>query len=137
MLTLALGIAAAVFTAFLLRRTLLRGERAGGERHRENDGSQAGEAAAAKVEAFTARIKPVSIIGLVATVVILFGFQGETLLQRPAVIAMIAVPLLIQAYGVFLLAYAAAWLWRTPFAIAAPAVNHHAVRRASVVCATP
>jgi ACR3 family arsenite transporter len=78
------------------------------------------EAAAAKVDAFTARIKPVSVIGLIVTVVILFGFQGEVILQRPAVIAMIAVPLLIQSYGIFLIAYGAAWLWRTPFSIAAP-----------------
>jgi len=80
----------------------------------------AGPEAAAKVEAFTARIKPVSVIGLVVTVVILFGFQGEVILERPLVIAMIAVPLLIQSYGVFVLAYAAAWAWRTPFSIAAP-----------------
>ena len=80
----------------------------------------AGEAAAAKVDAFTARIKPVSVIGLIATVVILFGFQGEVILERPAVIAMIAVPLLLQSYGIFAVAYLAAWAWRTPFAIAAP-----------------
>jgi len=79
-----------------------------------------GDAAAARVEAFTARIKPVSVIGLIATVVILFGFQGQTILERPLVIALIAVPLLVQAYGIFLVAYVAAWAWRTPFAIAAP-----------------
>ena len=73
-----------------------------------------------KVDAFTAAIKPVSVIGLIVTVVVLFGFQGEVILQRPAVIAMIAVPLLIQSYGIFLIAYGAAWLWRTPFSIAAP-----------------
>ncbi|MFP4518000.1 MAG: ACR3 family arsenite efflux transporter [Oceanicaulis sp.] len=80
----------------------------------------AGEAAAAKVDAFTARVKPVSVIGLIATVVILFGFQGDVILQRPGVIAMIAVPLLVQSYGIFFVAYAAAWAWRTPFSIAAP-----------------
>jgi ACR3 family arsenite transporter len=78
------------------------------------------QAAAVKVDAFTVAIKPVSVIGLIATVVILFGFQGEVILQRPAVIVMIAVPLLIQSYGIFLIAYGAAWLWRTPYAIAAP-----------------
>jgi ACR3 family arsenite transporter len=80
----------------------------------------AGAAAAEKVEAFTASIKPVSVIGLIATVVILFGFQGQTILERPVVIAMIAVPLLLQAYGIFAIAYFAAWIWRTPFSIAAP-----------------
>jgi ACR3 family arsenite transporter len=81
---------------------------------------RAGDAARATIDAFTARIKPLSVIGLIATVVILFGFQGEVILQRPAVIAMIAVPLLIQSYGIFLIAYGAAFLWRTPFSIAAP-----------------
>ncbi|MFW6413643.1 MAG: ACR3 family arsenite efflux transporter, partial [Oceanicaulis sp.] len=80
----------------------------------------AGNAAAAKVDAFTARVKPVSIAGLIATVVILFGFQGEVILERPLVIGMIAVPLLIQSYGIFVIAYAAAWAWRTPYSIAAP-----------------
>ena len=76
--------------------------------------------AEARVAGFTARIKPVSVIGLVVTVVILFGFQGEVILQSPLVIAMIAAPLLIQSYGVFAIAYAAAWAWKTPFKIAAP-----------------
>jgi ACR3 family arsenite transporter len=76
--------------------------------------------AEARVQAFSTRVKPASIVGLIATVVILFGFQGEVILEKPAVIAMIAVPLLLQSYGVFVLAYAAAWIWRTPFNIAAP-----------------
>ncbi|HKX54526.1 MAG TPA: arsenical-resistance protein, partial [Xanthomonadales bacterium] len=56
-----------------------------------------------------------------ATVVLLFGFQAQTILSQPAVIAMIAVPLLIQGYGIFFLAYGWAFLWRVPFEIAAPA----------------
>ncbi|MDO5632439.1 MAG: ACR3 family arsenite efflux transporter [Paracoccus sp. (in: a-proteobacteria)] len=72
------------------------------------------------IDAFTARIKPWSMIGLIATVTILFGLQGGTILDRPAVIAMIAVPILIQSYGIFALAYAAAWAWRVPHKIAAP-----------------
>jgi ACR3 family arsenite transporter len=78
---------------------------------------QGGEAA---IAGFTARLKPYSVIGLLATVVLLFGFQGGVILDRPLVIALIAVPLLIQSYGVFTLAYAAAWAWRIPFNIAAP-----------------
>ncbi|HAQ34903.1 MAG: arsenical-resistance protein [Maricaulis sp.] len=74
----------------------------------------------AQVERFTARVKPASIAGLIATVVLLFGFQGDVLIQRPLVIAMIAVPLLIQSYGIFFIAYGAAWLWKMPFRIAAP-----------------
>ena len=72
------------------------------------------------VKRFTARLKPFSVIGLLATVVLLFGFQGSTILGQPLLIALIAVPLLIQSYGVFALAYGAAWTWRVPFNVAAP-----------------
>ncbi len=76
-----------------------------------------GEAA---VEAFKARVKPASVIGLIVTVTLLFGFQGETILDRPLVIGLIAVPLLIQSYGIFAIAYASARAWRVPFEVAAP-----------------
>lgn len=72
------------------------------------------------VKAFMSRAKPWSIVGLLATVVLLFGFQGQVILDRPVVIAMIAVPLLIQTYGIFVIAYGAAFVWRIPFNIAAP-----------------
>ncbi|HZF81577.1 MAG TPA: ACR3 family arsenite efflux transporter, partial [Rubrivivax sp.] len=44
------------------------------------------------VDEFVARLKPWSIVGLIATVVLLFGFQGRTIVEQPLVIAMIAVP---------------------------------------------
>ena len=72
------------------------------------------------VDAFTARVKPLSIVALLATVVLLFGFQGGVILDQPLLIALIAVPLLLQSYGVFVVAYAAAWAWRVPHRIAAP-----------------
>ncbi|QFS81930.1 Sodium Bile acid symporter family protein [Roseivivax sp. THAF40] len=75
---------------------------------------------AARIDAFRDRIKPWSIVGLIATVVILFGLQGQVILDRPLVIALIAVPILIQSYGIFALAYAAAWVLRVPHRIAAP-----------------
>ena len=74
----------------------------------------------ARIDAFRARVKPWSIIGLIATVVILFGLQGQVILDRPLVIALIAVPILVQSYGIFALAYAAAYVWRVPHRIAAP-----------------
>lgn len=74
-----------------------------------------------RIERFTAKVKPYSIIGLLATVVLLFGFQAQTILDKPLVIALIAVPLLIQGYGIFFIAYAWAYWWRLPFNIAAPA----------------
>ncbi|MBY6167322.1 ACR3 family arsenite efflux transporter [Pseudooceanicola nitratireducens] len=74
----------------------------------------------AAIAAFTARIKPLSMIGLIATVAILFGLQGDTILSRPGIIALIAVPILIQSYGIFALAYGAAFLMKVPHRIAAP-----------------
>ena len=72
------------------------------------------------VTAFTARIKPVSMTGLLATVVLLFAFQGQTILAQPVLIALIAAPILVQSYGIFALGYAWAWAWRLPHRIAAP-----------------
>ncbi|MEL8055116.1 MAG: ACR3 family arsenite efflux transporter [Pseudomonadota bacterium] len=72
------------------------------------------------VSSFTSRIKPLSVIGLLATVVLLFGFQSETIIARPLVIALIAVPIVIQSYAIFAIAYAAAWAWKVPHRIAAP-----------------
>lgn len=75
---------------------------------------------AGAVDAFMAGIKPASIIGLLATVVLLFGFQGGVILARPLVIALIAVPILIQSYAIFAAAYGAAWAWGVPHRVAAP-----------------
>ena len=63
---------------------------------------QGGEAA---VAAFTARIKPASVMGLLLTVVLLFGFQGPVILAQPGLIALLAVPIIIQSYGIFALGY--------------------------------
>jgi ACR3 family arsenite transporter len=76
--------------------------------------------AEARIAAFRARVKPWSILGLIATVVILFGLQGRVIVERPMVIGLIAVPIILQSYGIFALAYAAAWLLRVPHRIAAP-----------------
>jgi len=72
------------------------------------------------IDRFTARVKPFSVLGLLATVILLFGFQGQVILDKPLLIALIAAPLLIQSYGIFAITYAAAWAWRVPFNIAAP-----------------
>ncbi len=66
-------------------------------------------------------LKPWSMAGLVATVVLLFGFQAGTLVAQPLVIVLIAVPLVLQSYGIFFVsALGARWL-RLPHEIAAPA----------------
>ena len=74
----------------------------------------------AQVARFMTAVKPFSILGLLATVILLFGFQGHVIFDRPLLIALIAVPLLIQSYGIFVIAYAAAWAWRVPHNVAAP-----------------
>jgi ACR3 family arsenite transporter len=70
---------------------------------------------------FLATIKPWSIMGLLATVVLLFGFQAEVILQQPETILLIAIPLLIQTYGIFIISYIAAKKLRLAHNIAAPA----------------
>ena len=70
---------------------------------------------------FVARLKPWSIVGLIATVVLLFGFQANTIVDKPLVIAMIAVPLMVQTYGIFLIAYLAAKTLKLPHNVAGPA----------------
>ncbi len=78
------------------------------------------DAAEDAIGQFTCWVKPLSVVALLATVVLLFGFQGHVILDRPALIALIAVPLLVQSYGIFAIAYGAAYLWRIPFNVAAP-----------------
>ncbi len=79
--------------------------------------AKGGEAA---VAAFTARIKPASVVGLLVTVALLFGFQGPVILSQPLLIALIAVPIIIQSYGIFALGYGWAWAWGVPHKVAAP-----------------
>lgn len=74
-----------------------------------------------RVESFVHKLKPWSVVGLLATVVLLFGFQAETIINQPQTIVLIAIPLLIQTYGIFALAYAAARALRLQHNIAAPA----------------
>lgn len=70
---------------------------------------------------FVAQLKPWSIVGLIATVVLLFGFQAQTIIAQPTVIGLIAVPLVLQTYGIFFIGWwAAKWL-KLPHDIAGPA----------------
>ncbi|WP_209262580.1 ACR3 family arsenite efflux transporter [Thiorhodococcus minor] len=52
----------------------------------------------ATLQRVLARLQPISLIALLATLVLLFGFQGEQILEQPLIIAMLAVPILIQVY---------------------------------------
>jgi ACR3 family arsenite transporter len=74
-----------------------------------------------RVDTFVKKLKPWSVVGLLATVVLLFGFQAQKIIGQPLAIVLIAIPLLIQTYGIFVIAYAAAKVLRLPHNIAAPA----------------
>ncbi|MGS0690092.1 ACR3 family arsenite efflux transporter [Shewanella sp. 30m-9] len=74
-----------------------------------------------KLNTFVATLKPWSMVGLLATVVLLFGFQAETIIAQPQNIVLIAIPLLIQTYGIFFIAFYAAKKMKLTHKIAAPA----------------
>ena len=61
------------------------------------------------------------MIGLLLTVVLLFGFQAETIVAQPGRVILIAIPLLIQSFGIFAITYGLARALRLPFNVAAPA----------------
>jgi len=69
---------------------------------------------------FLARLKPVTIVALLTTLVIVFAFQGEVILDKLSHIALIAIPLLLQVYFNSGLAYGLAWRFRVPHPVAAP-----------------
>ena len=58
-----------------------------------------------RLEAFLSAVQPVALAALLGTVVLLFAFQGEQILAQPVVIALLAVPIVIQTYFIFGLAY--------------------------------
>ena len=72
------------------------------------------------LEKFNKKIQPYSILGLLLTVILLFGFQAETIITKPIIILLIAIPLIIQSYGIFIIAYVWSYLWKVPHKIAAP-----------------
>ena len=106
LLSVALYVVLPLLAGMATRRYLLR---------------RGGEAA---VAAYTDRVKPATIIGLVVTVLILFAFQGERLLANPFVIALIATPLILQTAGIFALTYFWARAWRIPLTIGARGRAH-------------
>ncbi|WP_018624862.1 ACR3 family arsenite efflux transporter [Kangiella aquimarina] len=74
-----------------------------------------------RLHMFLVKSKPWSILGLLLTIILLFAFQAEKILAKPLDIGLIAIPLLIQTYGIFIIAYAAAKFMRLPHNVAAPA----------------
>jgi ACR3 family arsenite transporter len=76
---------------------------------------------AAAIERLAGKLKPTSIGGLLLTVALLFGFQAETIIAQPGRVVLIGIPLLVQSYGIFAIAYAIARVLKLPHNVAAPA----------------
>lgn len=71
-------------------------------------------------DVFMKRLSPVTPAALIVTLVLLFAFQGEVILENPLHIVLIAVPLIVQTFLIFFLAYGWARLWKVRHCIAAP-----------------
>ncbi len=74
-----------------------------------------------KLNRFLGNLKPWSVVGLLITVLLLFALQAETIIAQPETIGLIAIPLVIQSYGIFALTYILAKRLALPYAVAAPA----------------
>jgi ACR3 family arsenite transporter len=70
---------------------------------------------------FLPKLKPVSIIALLLTLVLLFAFQGPNILNNPLIIVLIAIPLIIQTYFIFFIAWFGGRKLKLPHAICSPA----------------
>ncbi|MEN9784533.1 MAG: hypothetical protein RJA24_1876 [Pseudomonadota bacterium] len=70
---------------------------------------------------FVLRLKSWSVAGLIGTVVLLFGFQAGTIVDQPLIIGLIAIPLVVQTYGIFFISWWAARRLKLPHDVAGPA----------------
>jgi len=70
---------------------------------------------------FIPKFNNITIIGLLLTLIIIFSFQGDVIINNPLHIILIAVPLIIQTFLIFFIAYIASKLLKLPYDIAAPA----------------
>jgi ACR3 family arsenite transporter len=87
MLSVALYIVVPVVIAQILRTRLL---------------ARGGEAA---LQGLLSRLQPLSILALLATLVVLFAFQGQAILAQPLIIVLLSVPIIIQTYVIFGIGY--------------------------------
>ena len=71
-------------------------------------------------DVFLAKLKPVSVVALLATLILLFAFQGEKIIENPFAIFLIAIPLTIQTYFIFFLSWNLGKWIKLPFSICAP-----------------
>jgi ACR3 family arsenite transporter len=70
---------------------------------------------------FLPKFKPVSIIALLLTLILLFAFQGNVIVENPLIILLVAIPLVIQTYFVFFIAWFGGRKLKLPHAICSPA----------------
>jgi len=70
---------------------------------------------------FLKKFDNITVIGLLLTLIIIFSFQGDVILKNPLHILLIAVPLTIQTFFIFFLAYGWSKIWKLPHDIASPA----------------
>ena len=70
---------------------------------------------------FVKKFDGMTTVGLLLTLVLIFAFQGQVILENPLHIVLIAVPLILQTLLIFGIAYGACWLLKLPHRIAAPA----------------
>lgn len=70
---------------------------------------------------FLPKFKPMSIIALLVTLVLLFAFQGTTIIERPAIILLVAIPLILQTYFIFFITWFGGRKLKLPYTICAPA----------------
>ena len=70
---------------------------------------------------FLSKFNGITIIGLLLTLIILFAFQGQKIIDNPMHILLIAIPLTIQTFFIFFIAYMWCKVWKLPHNIAAPA----------------
>jgi len=70
---------------------------------------------------FLPKFKPVSILALLTTLVLLFAFQGNTIIEKPLIILLVAIPLVIQTYFIFFIAWFGGRFLKLPHPVCAPA----------------
>lgn len=70
---------------------------------------------------FVKKFDGITTVGLLLTLILIFAFQGQVILENPLHIVLIAVPLILQTFLIFAIAYTACWLLKLPHKIAAPA----------------
>lgn len=73
------------------------------------------------IDKFLPKLKPMSIIALLLTLVLLFAFQGGNILSNPWIIVFIAIPLIIQTYFIFFITWFSGKKLKLPYQVCAPA----------------